>query len=75
MKCRNLVQMNLFYKKTKFTFLKSISILKHHRNKCQYFFEQNFGKVYFDRNLLERESPTLRKLWKFLGIKYSVSRQ
>ena len=47
--------------KTKFTLLKSIIInLKYQRNKRYYFFEQDWGKVLFDKNFLHCQSATLK---------------
>ena len=44
MKRDSLIQISLFFKKTKFTLLESIFVLKHQTYKIQYFFGQNYWK-------------------------------
>ena len=63
-KRNSLVLISLLFKNTKFNFLKSILILKHQANKCWYFFWTRQGKVWFVKNLLDQESPTLTEIWK-----------
>ena len=59
-KRHNLVQINLFFKKNIYTFKHHFFQFKTPNKKCLCFFEQDWKKVLFGKNLLECESPTLR---------------